>query len=457
MIKCTIFSSIALAVMLLSAGQTYGQWQTIAETDFENDNAATVGISGRGIGWFGTGDATGAGPDLGVGGGIIVTFLPNQYDVGRQGTLGNPAGLGANNENWYENGVARPGNEAIGIPPLPPLDIDPDTNWQPYVVNILADNEAWGNNTNVAFFQDNHQGNAAPAPAEGEDRGRTDRDNFGRDIFLKFARPVQVGQSIRASFDYNQVSSAPGWIFTSDINQMLADTAAADNATDGTGDSFGNAVAGDLGYTDDVPVMHPPLTNWQVVDGTELMMGVDRGEPRDYHALAVFSASGFGASGPFHVWGDKSDNGYRDRIEAVSTEFGPENEIIPGGCGVCFKGPFTYTVEFVVGAEQVTSMTLTSSNGTAFDASDDLTVNLLSSANSTDHDPACTRCGDPYGGQLPITNPDAGAIEGLVFTDSYRKQAQAWYDNIKVEATPEPASLSLLGLGALMMFRRRRA
>ena len=421
------------AMVLLPATSALGIG-VVFDHDFEGDAAANEGLSGRGIGFFGPGDAVGAGEEWGNGGTNAGRFLPNLYDVSRQGTLG--AG-GDPATNWFENGVVRPGCDGVGIPPVCGNDVDPDTNWHPYVVSptgassALFDNEGWGNNTQVGLWQNNHQGDAAPNPGPDEDRGRTDRDNYGRDIFLQFTDaagnpdPALAGQIVKGRFNYQQVSSSPVFVFTSDLEQMRQDNLVEAN--------------------------HPPLTTWGVVDGTELLEGIKFNDPKDYHVGVIASASGFGSTGPGQTWADDGSGG-NVRVEWATNEFGLENNIIPGPCGTCFKGPFLLEFEFEVGASEFTTLRLTSANGTAFDPSDDITINLVQADDSANQN------NNPNpGGPLPLAQPGAQIVEGLVFTDAYRKQAQYWVDNIFIEVIPEPASLSLLGLGGLMMIRRRRA
>ena len=392
--------NLTLAFFLSAACTTTARAVVVAQHDFEDDSGATVGLSGRGIGFFGPGDAVSADFPLGNGGAAVPgRWLPNLYDVTRQGTLGVGGDVVAN---WFENGVVRTGCDG-GIPPNCGLDVDPDTDWQAYVVDsggttnlVNGDGSAtngWQNTTKVAFFQDNHQGDAVTD-------GRTDRDNYNRDAFLQFTdaagnpTPAQAGDIIRGSFDYHQVSSVPAFVFTSDIEAMRQDN--LDEAN------------------------HPPLTNWAGgVDGSELMSGIFFNDPKDYHVAVIASAAGFGASGPGQTWGDDGSGG-NTRVDWASTEFGTAQAITPGGndCGTCFKGYFTLEFEFEVGGSTFDVLRLTGRNGTV-DPADDLTINLVQADGELNP-----------GGPLPLAQPGATLVEGLVFTDSYKKQAQYWFDNI---------------------------
>ncbi|KKK77898.1 hypothetical protein LCGC14_2848960, partial [marine sediment metagenome] len=48
------------------------------------------------------------------------------------------------------------------------------------------------------------------------------------------------------------------------------------------------------------------------------------------------------------------------------------------------------------------------------------------------------------------------SIEGMFITGAGRQPARVWYDNINVEITPEPATMSVLAFGGLLMLVRRR-
>ena len=98
-----------------------------------------------------------------------------------------------------------------------PVDPDPDTNWQPYVVNTDAACAACPNilkaqqgnlgagSGNILWIQNNHQGDATV--------DRHNNDNFGRDGFLQFTdadgnpTPAMPGDTLVGSFRYNGVGA----------------------------------------------------------------------------------------------------------------------------------------------------------------------------------------------------------------------------------------------------------
>ena len=59
------------------------------------------------------------------------------------------------------------------------------------------------------------------------------------------------------------------------------------------------------------------------------------------------------------------------------------------------------------------------------------------------------------GGAMPVGKVMT-SIEGMFITGAGRQPARVWYDNINVEITPEPATMSVLAFGGLLMLVRRR-
>jgi hypothetical protein len=60
-------------------------------------------------------------------------------------------------------------------------------------------------------------------------------------------------------------------------------------------------------------------------------------------------------------------------------------------------------------------------------------------------------------GNLEYTSPRSPfTIDSVVVGSGLSSQVEIWFDDLNIEVIPEPASLSLLGLGGLALLRRRR-
>ena len=438
---------MALAISLLHAGMAAGYVGVVFDDNFEDDTAVTQGLGGGEIGPFGPGDAVGEGSFPSNPAGTPGRWLPNKYPVDILG--GDP---------WFE-----------------PLDTDPDTNWQAYVVG----GDFLGNATNKLWVQNNHQGDATAG--EGDAEGIHNRDNYSWDIFAQFTdgngnpTPAVTGQIVRGEFRWGQVSSSPAWVFTSDIEAMQNDHMDT-GPTAGHGEpGHCNGIGTGDGSAQTYPCtgvhgspLHHPLSTWggldssdtdNGVEGDELMYGMRRLEPKPYHASVIEAASGFSgnrAEGGIQTWvpDESSTEGTAKEVEFASlrddiSPYVAGNQISTlsshGECSNnaenatrCFPGPFKFEFEFEVGATHYNYIKLTT------EMLGEMTLDLGELVT--------------FDGQGPIPMTYVvDRIEGINFTDTHDRQAQYWVDDIHIEIIPEPATLALFGLGGLMLVHRRRA
>ena len=403
-----------LAVTLLPTPMVTGYVGVAFQDDFEDDPAVTEGLSGRLVGPFGPGDAVGEGFFPSNPAGTPGRWLPNKYPVDYLG--GTP---------WFE-----------------PNDIDPDTNWQAYV----AGGDFLSNATNKLWVQNNHQGDAAPAP------GYTHYDNYSWDIFAQFTDPngnpvaATSGQIVRGEFRWGQVSSSPVFVLTSDINAMQEDHM-------DTGPTAGHGAAGHCNGigTGDAPgqthpcvgvhgsPLHHPLSTWgglagsgtdNGVEGDELMYGIRRLEPKPYHASVIEAASGFSRNrgeGGIQTWvpDSTSTEGTAGEVEFASlvnaspykagkTIATAQTNAECSGFNNCIPGPFQLEFEFEVGADHYNYLRLTAEvlGQVTVELGDLVTVGA--------------------GGPIPMTHV-VDRIEGINFSDTHDRQAQYWVDDIWIE------------------------
>ena len=385
-----------------------------------------------------------------------------------------------------------------------PSDPDPDTNWQPYVMDTTAVNllNAQSGNLgagsgNVLWIQNNHQGDAAI--------GRHHNDNFGRDAFLKFDTAAKTGDVLKGSFRTNNLGAQNGWVLTSDIEAMLDDTSDVGPAS--------SQHRGDA--------KHHPLTKWTVGFG-EILNALDRGikieQPESYYASVIVNGAGHGCCGALQAWTNNDTAGetyYRSELETAASHGMDMHKLYPYYTGTAGNGPFRINFEVTVGEAAYTSYTITYENanfdpvGPIFDLGELMITGDHGDAKAQD---SSLSTGDP----VPMTNV-TDTIEGMVWTDMGPKQPQYWIDdivfsvngvNVAVDdfeddpgatndddpsglglgnyccgtagpvgfypstdvgtwmpnrydvhkmTVPEPATLALMGLGGLMFARRRRA
>ena len=395
--------------------------------------------------------------------------------------------------------------DPTGIWKFDPDDPDPDTNWQPYVVdttkvNLL--NAQQGNlgagSGNVLWIQNNHQGDATLA--------RHRNDNFGRDAFLKFDTAAKTGDVLTGSFRTNNLGAQNGWVLTSDIEAMLDDTSDVGPPSDG---SFRG------------PAKHHPLTKWTVGFG-ETLNALDRGikieQPESYYASVIVNGAGHGCCGALQAWTNNDTAGetyYRSELETDASHGMEMHRLYAYSTATAGNGPFRINFQVTVGEDHYDSYTITYENanfdpvGPIFDLGELKVTGDHGSAKAQD---SALSTGDP----VPMTNV-TDTIEGMVWTDMGPKQPQYWIDdivfsvngvNVAVDdfeddpaasndsdnvagglgnfgpgtsigegyypstdvgtwmpnrydvakmAVPEPATLALMGLGGLMFARRRRA
>ena len=412
---------------------------------------------------------------------LALMLMPVNTVVAHHDTLGDPTGI------WR----------------FDPDDPDPDTNWQPYVVDTTKVNllNAQGGNLgagsgNVLWVQNNHQGDAKI------DRHRN--DNFGRDAFLKFDTAAKTGDVLTGSFRTNNVGAQNGWVLTSDIEAMLDDTSDVGPPSDG---SFRG------------PAKHHPLTKWTVGAG-ETLNALDRGikieQPESYYASVIVNGAGHGCCGALHAWTNPADGGtyYRSDLSSEAAESMGMPRLYPYVNATAGNGPFRFNFTLTVGQDHFDSYTVTYENAN-FDPVGPLAemgeLHISAGDGAKAQDDRLSN-GDP----VPVTNV-TDTIEGMVWTDTGPKQAQYWIDDISFSingtvvaaddfeddpgasndsentaqglgpygpgtsigdgffptsevgtwmpnrydvakmAVPEPATLALMGLGGLMFARRRRA
>ena len=177
-------------------------------------------------------------------------WLPNRYDVQALGFTGT-------NGEWFD---AEPGNE-FG-------EVNPDTNWQPAVVkdhrmmSINADGPPRPGNE--GFLINHHQGDCTSLNPSGQFCNNPEHIGFSSyklalDAYMQFTdadgTPIAATVDgnggnpdvVRGRFDFVSTAGINAWGLSSDINQMVEDSA---------------VVEGDI-HGDGAPD-HLPLTKWKV-------------------------------------------------------------------------------------------------------------------------------------------------------------------------------------------------
>ena len=381
--RCKKWQIVMVTLSLLPARATVGFVGIIAQDDFEDDPAASNEdtLSGGRIGPFGPGDATGAG------------FFP-----------GNPLGTpGRWEENLYD--VVFLG----GTPWYDPSDENPDTNWQAYV----TDEPFMHNSTAKLWFQNSRIGDGI--------------DNYGRDVFLRFTdgmgnpTPAVAGDTVKGSIRWNQQTSVPVFVFTSDLDAMKND----------------NFDQGDPGSD----ALHVPLTESCCSTDFFLDHGISTLHPKTYYGSVISPSRGFdtlirdGVAGNLHTWIHNSADDSVDLVDLAPA--GNTGQVIspahePDGCSSCIWGPFKIEFEFVVGSGEYTSLRFTADQADVPGALS-ISFDLVQSDN-----------GPSPGSAIPMTNV-VDRIEGIAFTDTGRKQTQYWLDDICIEILSGPGAAARCG------------
>ena len=312
-----------------------------------------------------------------------------------------------------------------------PVDPDPDTNWQPYVVNTDAACAACPNilkaqqgnlgagSGNILWIQNNHQGDATV--------DRHNNDNFGRDGFLQFTdadgnpTPAMPGDTLVGSFRYNGVGANNGFVLTSDLEAMLQDTAdVGPITTEHRGDA-----------------KHHPLTKWGVAFGQQrnaLDRGIKIEQPEDYYASYINLGGG-----TFQAWTNNDTPGepyHRNELESDVLHDMDQHTLsyyYPQS-----NGPYRIAFELVLGEDSYRSMTVTLENGNIDPIGP---IFELGEFHITDepligHDPSLAA-----GDLVPMANPGVDKIEGIVWTDTGPHQPQYWIDDIMITVNGTPVAM----------------
>ena len=161
-------------------------------------------------------------------------WLPNQYDVQASGFTGN-------NGEWFDS-----------------LEGNPDDDWQPAVVkdyrmmSINADGPPRPGNE--GFMINHHQGDcSADYPCNNSERIGFPSYKLALDAYMQFTdasgtpTPANSGDVVRGRFDFAATAGITTWGLSSDINQMVADTAVTDGDINGDGEND-----------------HAPISKWTV-------------------------------------------------------------------------------------------------------------------------------------------------------------------------------------------------
>ena len=350
-------------------------------------------------------------------------WLPNQYDVQALGFTGD-------NGEWFD-----------------PLEVNPDENWQLAVVrdfrqmSINADGPPRPGNE--GFIINHHQGDcSADSPCTNSERIGFTSYKLALDGYMQFTdtsgtpTPANNGDVVRGRFDFAATGGVIMWGLSSDINQMVTDTAAVEEDINGDGEAD-----------------HLPLTKWNVGFGQDfdpLFRGVAAWGNRSLHPDIV-SVFGFvdGFNQDYHqTWIDPLEDptGCGGSC-STPVNLDPDNDMCDsalvdlGNCtttssdpaflrdGSLTRSPFlryqTLEFEYQVGTDFYTKLTL--------DGQD--VVACESGPNSKD-------CDDPNTAEVPMASVPLSrpgdAVDGIFFAPGgFRNSNSAFFDEICVTINQE--------------------
>ncbi len=351
-------------------------------------------------------------------------WLNNKYDVDRMGFTGS-------NGEWFDD-----------------FDTNPDTNWQPRVVEnrVNADFEGSPGKPGWEMFLQNvygtqqvgqaatHEGKCSdilsePGPCNGE--------KYARDAFLQFStwdaanqvhvpRPAMSGETLKGSFRFTYFWGNPAFALTNDVQAMVDST--------------------------DDPDLHMPLTKWTVGfgqtfhpidEGLEAWYGGAEGAaPQHQNAVSLLAVNNAHNGRNFDVWIPTDPANLPLGQGVIALDPGPEwayqysegwtDPEVPWEPGVFANGaapPWVeFAFEYVVGASEYASLTIDYLDG--------------------DGPHAVTQ--GSSGGPVPIGQPALAAadgVDGFLFSDTSRLQTQYFIDDICFEIIPSDGTATGCDVG----------